>query len=505
MNRIRKYIAGFMVIAVANLGTVYCFADEQTMEIDSLQFGSIEIQSTQPGERYFNAIQQEYAIKAVSEDNYKILSDNLLRIPSRQGYHFPMLLLESVQPGVDADGRYLNPYLRLDWGEITRIDTIIFQGVVKTKSTVLNRTVRPLYGTVYTKRQEQQITRSLRRFPYLTVNQANEIVQTKDGQTGILVSIRELQDNEFIGVAGYVSETTKSKGYFTGELDLKFHNLSGTGRQLYLYWSKTNRYSQQMKLNYTEPWIWKTNLYGTAEFEQVLRDTLVVIRNFGIGSGFYSTKFGSMELTLNRESTIPTPGGRELLGLFNTRTDAAGLKYSIDRRDNVYNPSRGYFINTGFAAGIQQRDSLKTITRSEIQVESGGFIPLRKELVVAVKLNAGAKWLSGEEPGYAEQFWFGGAGNLRGYTNDFFRGSRIAWGSLELRRLIGELSSFYAFFDQGYYRRVENGTTIYDYPYSYGIGIRLASRMGVIGLDYGFGEGDTFSTAKIHIRLISRF
>ncbi|MBU0713310.1 BamA/TamA family outer membrane protein, partial [bacterium] len=129
----------------------------------------------------------------------------------------------------------------------------------------------------------------------------------------------------------------------------------------------------------------------------------------------------------------------------------------------------------------------------------------RKELVVAVKLNAGAKWLSGEEPGYAEQFWFGGAGNLRGYTNDFFRGSRIAWGSLELRRLIGELSSFYAFFDQGYYRRVENGTTIYDYPYSYGIGIRLASRMGVIGLDYGFGEGDTFSTAKIHIRLISRF
>jgi len=505
MNIFRKYIAGLIVIAAANLGTFYCFADEQIPEVDSLRFGKIEIESTKPGERSFNALRQEYKKKIVSEDSYKDLSNNLLHIPPRQGYHFPMLLLESMQPGIDADGKYLNPRLRLDWGEITRIDTILFQGVVKTKNTVLNRTVRPLYGTVYTKRQEQQMIRSLRRFSYLTVNQASEIVQTKDGQTGILISIRELQDNEFIGVAGYVPETINRNGYLTGELDLKFHNLSGTGRQLYLYWSKTNRYSQQMKLNYTEPWIWKTNLYGTAEFEQVLRDTLVVIRNFGIGSGFYSTKFGSMELTLNHESTIPTPGGRELLGLFNTMTNAAGLNYSIDRRDNVYNPSRGYFINTGFATGIQQRDSLETIIRSEIQVESGGFVPLRKELVMAMKLNARAKWLSGEEPGYAEQFWFGGAGNLRGYPNDFFRGSRIAWGTLELRRLIGELSSFYTFFDQGYYRRVENGKTISDYPYSYGIGIRLASRMGVIGLDYGFGEGDTFSTAKIHIRLISRF
>ncbi|MDO9547700.1 MAG: BamA/TamA family outer membrane protein [Candidatus Marinimicrobia bacterium] len=449
MNRIGKYIAGLIVMAGVILSAGYSFANEQATVTDSLQFGSIEIQSTQPGERYFDAIRQEYVKKAVSEDNYKVLSDNLLRIPPRQGYHFPMLLLESVQPSVGADGRYLNPRLRLDWGEITRIDTIIFQGVVKTKNQVLNRTVKPRYGTIYTKRQEQQIIRSLRRFPYLTVNQANEIVQTKDGQMGILVSIRELQDNEFIGVAGYVPETYNSKGYFTGELDLKFHNLSGTGRQLYLYWSKTNRYSQQMKLNYMEPWIWKTNLYGIANFEQMLRDTLVVIRNFGIGSGFYSTKFGSMELTLNRESTIPTPGGRELLGLFNTRTDAAGLNYSIDRRDNVYNPSRGYLINTGFAAGIQKRDSLETITRSEIQLESAGFIPLKKELIIAVKMNARAKWLSGEEPGYAEQFWFGGAGNLRGYPNDFFRGSRIAWGSLELRRLIGELSSFYLFFRSG--------------------------------------------------------
>jgi len=33
----------------------------------------------------------------------------------------------------------------------------------------------------------------------------------------------------------------------------------------------------------------------------------------------------------------------------------------------------------------------------------------------------------------------------------------------------------------------------------------LDSRMGIIGLDYVFGKGDTFTTAKIHVFLENRF
>jgi len=42
-------------------------------------------------------------------------------------------------------------------------------------------------------------------------------------------------------------------------------------------------------------------------------------------------------------------------------------------------------------------------------------------------------------------------------------------------------------------------------PNSFGIGMRLESRMGTIGLDYAFGEDDTFTTAKIHLHLENRF
>lgn len=503
----KKLFAGIKLIAIIVPIWTWnqSFAGDEVTG-DTVYFGAIRIESEIAEEYRFDALQQEYRNLIVNTENFEHFSRYLLHIPQSRGYHFPALALESINPGYTGDRWYLNPAIRLDWGEITRIDTIFFQGLVKTRVAVLNRAVRPMLGTVFTERQEAAIRHALQRFAFLSVDGDNEIVQTREGRTGILVSLRERQDNEFIGVVGYVPETYNRSGYFTGELDLKFHNLSGTGRQLFLYWSKTNRYSQEIELGYKEPWLWKTDFYGVAEFQQVLRDTLVVIRKLGIGSGFYSNRFGSFEINLNRESAIPTPGGRELLGLSRSETGAVGVRHVFDRRDNIHNPARGLFLQTGIAAGHQVRDSLAAVTRLELTLESAGFIPLKNSWVIAIELNSRAKWLSGgEEPGFAEQYWFGGAGNLRGYPNDFFHGSRIAWGSLELRRLIGELSSYYIFFDQGYYQRFDDDKLFDDNPFSYGVGIRLASRMGIIGLDYGFGKGDSFSTAKIHIRLISRF
>ncbi len=496
--RIFWLIVGFWIPGIL-------FGENVNSVPDSLVFGHIEVHSDVVAENLFEQVTDEFAEVPASSENYQELSQSLLKIPASQGYYFPALQMESVHPQIYSGLMNLNPVFRLNWGETTRIDTILFTGVQNTRPAVLHRIIDPFTGLQYTPQTDREIKRSLRRFPFLTMSSPAEIIKTRKGKTGILLSVTELRENEFTGVAGYVPETYNSKGYFTGELDLKLHNLSGTGRQMLLYWSKTNQYSQQISLNYTEPWIWKTNLFGSLSFEQVLRDTLVVIRKISIGSGYYSVKLGSIELSLNRESTIPTPGARVLLGLVNTRTDAIGLNYTVDRRDNFYNPVRGYLVNSSLSMGVQKRDSLANAVSSNVSFRMDTFYPLKRQLVLAAKFNARGKWLSGTDPAYSDQFWFGGAGTLRGYPNDFFRGSRIVWSSLELRRLIGNLSSFFIFFDQGYYWRKDDNRTVSAYPSGYGFGIRLASRMGIIGLDYGFGEGDTFSTAKVHIRLISRF
>ena len=46
---------------------------------------------------------------------------------------------------------------------------------------------------------------------------------------------------------------------------------------------------------------------------------------------------------------------------------------------------------------------------------------------------------------------------------------------------------------------------IQDWKVGYGIGLRLETRLGLFGIDYGLGEGDRLSNGKVHIRLINEF
>jgi outer membrane protein insertion porin family len=489
-------ISALIIIA----GWIPATAEPETPQ-DSLLFGEITIYSERDIAEVLVPIQRDYARQSVNTKNYESLVNRILRIPLRQGFYFPVLQLINITP----DPSTLNPVLQLDWGEPVAIDTILFQGVKKTKSSVLYRMTHEYYGQRLTPSLSNRIYRSLNRFPFIAVERQNEIVTTRTGKTALLYEAREFNDNEFDGIAGYVPETISQNGYFTGEINLKFNNLSGTGRQLSVYWSKMNRYSQQIRLNYLEPWIWKSNLFGEVGFEQILRDTLVVIRNFELGTGFYSWRRGSIQITGSHEAAIPTPGGREILGLVNTSINAVGIKYGVDRLDNIYNPARGFSFQAKGNFGFQKSGGSTAALRTAIILDADFYYPLIKQLVVANSTHFKGKWFKNGEPSYADQYWFGGATSLRGYPNDFFCGSRIAWTSLELRRIIGELSSFFVFCDLGYYHESISGKSNDHLPHSYGIGVRLASRMGIIGLEYGFGKGDTFSTAKIHVRLINRF
>jgi outer membrane protein assembly factor BamA len=503
--RLLPYIQRFWVYIKAPVGfllvlTTILFA-RTDVSADSVVFGKITINSDRIITVRTNQIQEEFTDQTVTEQSIDNLTTRLLRLPMQQGYYFPVLQLEKVLPSRENNYTAVNPVFRLEWGDITTIDTIIFQDVRKTRPQVLNRMIKEYIGKRYTPIVDKQINRSLNRFTFIMIEQEKEIVKTREGKTALLCNLRELQENEFSGIVGYIPETINQKGYFTGELDLKFHNLSGTGRQLALYWSKTSRYSQQIRMNYFEPWIWKSNMFGETGFEQILRDTLVVIRKFNIGTGFYSLKWGSIQFLINRESSLPTPGGKDLLSLTTTMTNAFGLKYKIDRRNNFYNPTGGVLLKVAWNAGLQQRESIENKIRSEFLFDAEVYLPVKSHWIFASSYHFKGKWLINGSPRYSDQYWFGGAGSLRGYSNDFFQGTQIAWVALEIRRLIDNLSSFILFYDQGYYRQAN----MPNYPHSFGVGIRLASRMGVIGLDYGFGKGDTFSTAKIHIRLINRF
>jgi len=108
----------------------------------------------------------------------------------------------------------------------------------------------------------------------------------------------------------------------------------------------------------------------------------------------------------------------------------------------------------------------------------------------------------------SDLYRLGGATSLRGYIEGQFLGSRLLWTNLEYRFLVAPLSFFYAFLDFGHVAPFNNdsGLRILEQnKIGYGIGVRMDSALGLIGVSIALGENDTFSTAKIHIRLINEF
>ncbi len=112
-----------------------------------------------------------------------------------------------------------------------------------------------------------------------------------------------------------------------------------------------------------------------------------------------------------------------------------------------------------------------------------------------------------------DQFRFGGATTLRGYREEQFRGSRVAWSNIEYRYLLSRRTRAFVFFDAGYYSGFEyiNAATspqlnpVENNVYAWGFGARVDTPLGIIGVDYGLGQGDPLTNGKVHVSLVNSF
>ena len=90
-----------------------------------------------------------------------------------------------------------------------------------------------------------------------------------------------------------------------------------------------------------------------------------------------------------------------------------------------------------------------------------------------------------------------------------FLGSRLVWNRLEARYLLGLRSRFFLFFDLGYIfsRSPQDDVIVRNEQWKpgYGFGVRLESGTGVVGIDYGLGEGDGVFDGKVHVGVVGAF
>ena len=449
---------------------------------------------------------------AVLEQDIQVL---LVRY-EKLGYPFARCSVESLdrRPGPGVDSAAID--LHVEEGDLMHIDEIRVEGNKETDADVVVRETRIVPGETYNPTKISAIRQRLNRLNIFS-SVAEPELYTRAGKGGLLVKVQEGSTNTFDGIVGYIPVAASGGGgYLTGLASVAMRNLFGTGRKLSLHWQREDRYSQEIGIQYLEPWVFGAPVNIGGGWLQHQQDTSYVRRTLDLRTELMFSEELSVALLFNTVRVIPATDSLTGPRVIGTNEVTAGLEIQYDSRDDIYSPESGARYRTDYHYGHKTITDVPTYaqgliagggTVQRVSVDFEFFIPAFRRQVIAIGLHG--REVHTSEVQESEMYRFGGASTLRGYREDQFLGSEVAWTNAEYRFLLARRTYFFIFLDTGYYNHpgddLRGIPSSQAFRYGYGIGIRLDTALGNLAVSFALGEGDSFSTAKIHFGLINDF
>lgn len=336
-------------------------------------------------------------------------------------------------------------------------------------------------------------------------------------ESGLIIEVVEGNPNTFDGIIGYVPPVVEEEsGYFTGRINLAFRNIFGTGRKVAAKWEQEVRETQELAFRYSEPYFFGTPFDVQVGFLQRIQDTTYTRRKFDFKTDYEILGDLTISGILGFERVIPADIQNPQFVIADSRIIETGVQLFYDKRDDIYFPRSGFTFNTFYSYGdkkifnAEQFVNLGFLSNYSIQRYTGEinyYLSFTPRQSTQIKGFAGEVRADRLED--SDFFRVGGINNIRGYRDEQFLASRFIYGSLEPRLSLTRRSFLLAFVDVGYFSRpfepVNNIPEQSDFLIGYGIGLRLETGIGLIGVSYALGKGDSFLDGKIHFGLINSF
>lgn len=437
----------------------------------------------------------------------------LLRFFEGKGFPFAAITVRDLELSDGEEVDSVGVTLTLDQGKVVRLTELRIEGNETTAAGTILRESRFKKGDLFRGEYPLQIQRRLERTQLFSSVSLPELYVHEDGSAGLLVKVIEGNYNHFDGILGYIPPPQPgAEGYVTGLVHVQFRNILGTGRRLSARWSREERGTQDIQIRYAEPWVASLPLNLDGEFTQRKQDSTYVRRQYGLGADLMITEEFSLGASFSQASVVPSEG-QGAGSVAESRTTSVGLMVFYDSRNDPVTPSSGVRYRTEYHTGSKRivgGSSPQTGRSSSTQ-----RVTLDFEYVVSpftrqvVSTSLFLRDLRSGEVDPSDLYRLGGTNSLRGYREGQFLGSRLAWINTEYRVLVSPRSFAYGFVDAAYIMTPDRPSIgLYRSEQSkvgYGIGIRLDTALGLIGVSLALGEGDTFSTAKLHFRLVNEF
>ncbi len=458
--------------------------------------------------------------------------DEILKKYESLGRPFTKVFLREPRIVYEDHNGSLKPRLEIDIdiqeGKFIKlVGTRIF-GNQSTKQEVIEREIRFRAGEAFSEEKFNLIQERLERtnffervFPpeLLIVNNTNDDTL----EAALKLQIVEGNPNTFDGIVGYQPPQNPNDpndaGFFTGLINISLQNMFGTGRRLDVKWLKPNQFTQDTRLRYQEPYFVGLPLSLIFDFMQLKQDSTFTQLQLGLSAAYRFADNFFITSSLTREEINPIFEGASIAQvIFPTTITLTGFGMIYDSRDYPISPQSGFYFRNDYRIGrkvISASDSLlaiypiqTTVLQQRILFEAEYYQRTFKRQVLALRFHGEA--ILADEIQFSDLMRFGGAQNLRGYREQQFLASQLMWLNTEYRFLLSRKAFLFGFYDVGYFFKPQNPINPLDgslrgWRRGVGIGARVDTPLGLMGISYALGEGDTFSTGKVHFGIINTF
>lgn len=441
--------------------------------------------------------------------------NDILTLYEKKGFTFASINVSNIETYSDNGTGKLRVNIMIDENDRIKIDNIVVEGNTTTNKNVITREITLGGGNSITRENLLEIRRRLENLGYFESVEQPKILKYKNS-TVLLIRVKEGNTNTFDGILGYVPPNqSEDKGYFTGLVNLSIRNLFGTGRKVEARFKKEVKTTQELELKYLEPWLLSYPVNMNFAFLQRIEDSTYIKRDLSIKTDALISKKITLSAIFSFERVIPSTLN-SIFTLFDSRVLAAGVEFRYDSRDYVYNPFKGILYKTSYSVGQKKIYNASSFPNQDIPLDftvQKGAMDLdfyssffkRQSSLISVH------GIEIRSPRYetSDLFRLGGNSTVRGYREGQFLASRAAWGNIELRYALTRKSFAAIFYDMGYYLKPEDD--FYNIPsqegfiFGYGLGIRIETSLGMFGVSYALGRGDSILEGKIHFGLINDF
>ncbi len=396
---------------------------------------------------------------------------NIVDFYTSNGFLFADVKIDSLVKIKD----FLDVYLSIDEGKFCEFDEFKFKGNKTTKDRTLLKISQLNSIETITPQILDQSAENIRKKRYI---ENCEIIPLNHSQ--LLISVEEGKMSLISGIVGYDNSQPK-KNKLSGYLNIDFLNLYGTDRALSLLWQRVSSDRSSIELKYHESGFYRYPVCGDFLVFREEVDSTYIKTTFGSDIYYYDliNKYG---IYFGMDDIFP--GSRRPKIVEKTSFKKAGVFWERNNLDYQLNPYSGskYFLKYYY---IFNRIESKNISKQAVELSYDKYQKISKNMVFAISLNANI--IENKNLTEFEIYELGGSQNLRGFNENQFSGFRVGWSNIEMRYLLSRNSRAFIFTDYGY---VESNVYTLGKLFGFGFGLRVETRLGILGIDYGLGYSD---------------